>query len=366
MRRVVPALMASIFVLALFASAASVSAQDINSLKAGVVRIQKDRSGEVSTGFVVKVSEGQVYVVTAAHVVKGEQRPRVYLFNQQRDPVEAEVLDREEDDLKGLALLRLKVRSSVAQGVTALKLSPTTPLGGGEDVRLIGFPDGTAFWTVGSGSIARIEGRNLVFSGAVRSGNSGGPVILNGQVIGLVTDISQSSAYAARGEFVELYVNGIVPNLVSAGAATNPHPEYGQPTNEFCRTLDAAIAASEKGFASFVGEATGYENTFQSKVMLPGATRGWVRPPKEVKYQLLIDKDKGKVESLFYNYVTKVRGCYTSWEEKEYSDSRYRYQKFRKSTGGTVVEVYYNPTAQNGNFFLLLDVVVPDARRREW
>jgi hypothetical protein len=325
-----------VYVLAVLAACPSMGAraQGINGLKAGVVRIQNNRSEEVGTGFVVKADRGQVYVVTAAHVVRGNQHPSVYLFNQPHDPVEAEVLDREEDDVKGLAMLRLKVRSGGA-GVVALKLGPTTQLDGGEDVKVIGFPDGTAFWTVGTGSIARIEGRNLVFSGSVRSGNSGGPVILNGQVIGLVTDVSQSSAYATRGEVVELYINGIVPDSVSTGTTGTTRPDHSESPDEFCRVINTALEASKKDFASFVGEASVSENTFKSTVMLPGATSGWVRPPKGVTYGLDADEDKGKVESLFYNYVTKVRGCYPNWEEKENSDSTYRYHKFRKTWCGS-------------------------------
>lgn len=201
----------------LFISPHNVYSQDINSFKAGVVRIRNARFDEVGTGFIVKVDGNQLYIITAAHVVRGNQHPSVYLFNQQRDALQAELLDREDDDTKGLALLRLKVSSALVTGIRALHLSYTSQLGGGEDVKVIGFPDGTAFWTVDRGSIARIEGRNLVFSGSIRGGNSGGPVILNGSVVGVVTDVTQAAAYAARGEVIEPYVNGIVPNLITLG-----------------------------------------------------------------------------------------------------------------------------------------------------
>jgi hypothetical protein len=214
-----------------------VFAQDINTLKTGVVRIENSRLNEVGTGFIVKVDGNQVYIVTAAHVVKGDQHPIIYVFNQQHDGLQAEVLDREDDDIKGLALLRLKVRSSVAVGITALKLSYTSELSGGEDIKVIGFPDATAFWTVVNGSVARIEGRNLVFSGGIRSGASGGPVILNGLVIGLVTDISQSSAYAARGEVIEPYVNGIVPKLIRVGTPITTLPENKASSTNYKRDV---------------------------------------------------------------------------------------------------------------------------------
>lgn len=220
-----PIILPSILLLHLFLSPTLIHAQDINTLKAGVVRIENTRFKDVGTGFIVKVDGNQVYIVTASHVVKGEQYPLVYLFNQPHDALRAELLDREFDDMKGLALLRLKINSATAEGITALKLSYTTQISGGEAIKVIGFPDGTDIWTVGTGSVARIEGRNLVFSGTIRSGNSGSPVLINGMVIGLVTDVSQSFTYAARVEMVELYFNGLMRAPIILSKSTGDLPD---------------------------------------------------------------------------------------------------------------------------------------------
>lgn len=189
-------------------------AQDLNSLKQGVVRIQNTRNAEVGTGFIVKIVGNQVYVVTASHVVRGDQHPQIYFFDQPRDPIQAELLDREDDETKGLALIRAKVDSRLVSTSIALEFSPTSQLTGGEDVKVIGFPDGVAFWTVSTGTIGRLEGRNVVFSGRLSGGNSGAPVIRGGLVLGLVTDVTQSSSYASRAEVIEIYINGIVRNLI--------------------------------------------------------------------------------------------------------------------------------------------------------
>lgn len=347
-------------VLLVLILSAKVCAQDIASLKPGVVRIENNRTNEVGTGFVIKVDGTQIYIMTAAHVVKGDQHPRVYLFTQQHNAIQGDVLDREDDDTKGLALLRLKLPSSLATGITALKLGHTSQLDGGEEIKVVGFPDGTEFWTVGTGSVARIEGRNLVFSGAIRGGNSGGPVISNGVVIGMVTDVSQASAYAARAEAIEPYANGIVPNLVDLIDSTH------RPQSGFCNTLNEILDESKNGFYGIVGTPTSSENTFSPKIMIPEAYVGYVTPPKRVYYYLITDKNKGKVESKFFAVITMVRRCSTKWEEKEVSDSSYRFHKFRKNEGGVVVAVYYNPVAQHDDYFLTIDVAVPDSRRREW
>ena len=348
----------------IFVLYAIAGAQNISEQKSGVVRIVNSRTAEVGAGFIIKVDGSEAYIVTASHVVKGDQHPRVYLFNQPHDAVQSDLLDREEDDTKGLALLRLKLPSRLATGIRALRLSPSSQLDGGEDVKVIGFPDATEFWTVGGGSIARIEGRNLVFSGAIRGGNSGGPVILNGFVIGMVTDVSQTSAYAARAEAIEPYSNGIVPKVV--GFIEAARRQQSSASNGFCETLSELLDESKNGFYGIVGTPTNTANTFSPKVMLPGATVGYVVPPKEVYYYILTGKEKGPVESQFFAIVTMVRQCSTKWEQKEDKDSTYRYHKFRKNEGGVVVAVYYNPEAQNEYYYLVLNVAVPDQRRKEW
>jgi hypothetical protein len=334
-------------------------AQDIGSLKRGVVRIKNNNTQDIGSGFIVKVVGTQVYIVTAAHVIRGTQHPGVYLFNKQYDALSADVLDMEEDDLKGLGLLRLELPAGLLNGITSLKLGPSSQLDGGEDVKVIGFPDGTEFWTVGSGNVARIQGRNLVFSGAIRGGNSGGPVISQGVVIGMITDVSQNLAYAARGEALVPYLNGVVPNLI--GKIVDGGRSIG-----FCETLSQVLDESKNGFYGIVGTPTKSENTFSPKIMIPGAIVGYLRPPNEIYYYLLVDKQKGNVEGQFFAAVTKVQECSPNWEEKEVSDSTYRYHKFRRNEGGVVVAVYYNPVAQNDLHYLTLRVAVPDEPRREW
>lgn len=201
-------------------SPSSTFAQEINKLKAGVVRIENVRLAETGTGFIVKIDGNNVYIVTASHVVRGDQHPKVYLFNQQHESISATLLDREEDDNKGLALLLLKTNAQTLSGLTALKMGYTSDLGNGESVKIVGFPGGTSLWTVDTGNIKRLEGRNLVLSGAIKEGNSGGPVILNEQAVGLVTDVGQSEVYATRAEVIIPYVNGIVKNLIAETDST--------------------------------------------------------------------------------------------------------------------------------------------------
>lgn len=153
------------------------------------------------------------------------------------------MLDREDDDGKGLALLLVKSSYRSLSGVTSLKLGSTADLGNGEIVRVIGFPNGTNLWTVETGNIKRLQGRNLILSGVIREGESGGPVILNQEVIGLVTDVGQGDAYATRAENIITYVNGIVRNLINLGpqnsnsASTPKDRPVSEPSNALIDVL---------------------------------------------------------------------------------------------------------------------------------
>lgn len=334
-------------------------AQDINSFKPGVVRIENSRMNEVGTGFIIKIDGINVYIVTAAHVVRGEQHPSVYLFSQQHKPVSATLLNRESDDNEGLALILVETNAKTLSGLIALKMGFTSDLGNGENVKIIGFPGSTSLWTVDNGSVKRLEGRNLVLSGAIREGDSGGPVILNEQAIGLVTDVNQSDVYAARAEIIVTYVNGIVRNLI---ATSDPPSRKNEPQNEpnedLCGILAKLIAASKNGFDSIVGNPTSSENYFIPNVKIPGASSSVVYPPSMASYYLLTDSDKGKVESQFYITISKIRMCLPKWKEKEKKGSLHRYHIFEEK--GSKIEVYYNLKTDNDYYYLQLSILAPE------
>ena len=54
-------------------------AQDIDTLRAGVVKISSLSEGKrkTGTGFIVKLEPSIAYIITAAHVVEGDPAPQV-------------------------------------------------------------------------------------------------------------------------------------------------------------------------------------------------------------------------------------------------------------------------------------------------
>jgi len=183
--------------------------QDIDDLKKGVVKITAHVEGQqpkVGTGFIVRVDKDAAYVVTAAHVTEGDPKPTVTFFPLAQQPLTAQVIGIEGGDQNGLAALR--VAGPIPEGVVALALDLTTKVAGGEAVTFIGFPRALPPWTVSTGSLSGLKGPTLAFQGLVEEGHSGGPLLLNGGVIGVVSDARERLGYAVPASILSVALTG--------------------------------------------------------------------------------------------------------------------------------------------------------------
>lgn len=183
-----------------------VYAQDIEPLRAGVVKISAVAEGKRKTGagFIVKLETNIAYIVTAAHVVEGDAAPQVEFFTRQNVFAKSEVRKVEGSELQGLALIVVRGKENLPAGLVALKLAPANLLkGGGDAVAAIGFPSGVASWGVSRVNVVSLEGRDIVLSKELEEGNSGGPVIKDGQVVGLVVGLNQGFGLALPVSIVQ-------------------------------------------------------------------------------------------------------------------------------------------------------------------
>lgn len=198
--------------LLVVAQAVPVDAKDIARLQAGVVKItaKTDGSPKVGTGFIVRIDKDTVYIITAAHVVAGDRQPQVEFFPKRNVSVPAEVLPGAEggDEVRGLAMLMVKGKDNIPSGIAALPLASNVRLSGGEDLILIGFPRGGGPWAIIKGNVSSRQGRDIYFSPTVGEGNSGGPIIQNGKVVGLVGAGSQSIGQGVTVRSIEDYIEG--------------------------------------------------------------------------------------------------------------------------------------------------------------
>lgn len=215
----------ALFLLVLFVPE-SLHAEDIVRLQAGVVKIvAKPPQGiaNVGTGFIVRLAKDAAYIVTAAHVVAGDQQPRVEFFTKRNLPVTAEVLGLEgNDEVRGLALLVVRGSENLPKGLTSLSLAGSVRLTGGEDIMVIGFPRNAGPWAIVKGNISSRQGRDIYFSPVIDSGHSGGPIFQSGKVVGVVGSESQSVGRGVTVRSVQDYIEGFGITAQESMATLSP------------------------------------------------------------------------------------------------------------------------------------------------
>lgn len=218
--------MAGVFINALMlgfilpATISHAQSQSIEELKKGVVKITAQTEGKtkVGTGFIVRLETDTAYVLTAAHVVQGDPKPSLTFYMQQDTQYSATVWNAEGNEERGLAILVAKLPSAVMIGIAALVLDTTTKLSGGEAILTIGFPRTGGHWAVIKGDVTSREGRILNLDANIQEGNSGGPIIHGGKVVGLVTARGSNYGSGVTAASAHDYLEGfkVTPRATSA------------------------------------------------------------------------------------------------------------------------------------------------------
>jgi sulfatase modifying factor 1 len=194
----------------------------------GTVRVRTD--SEEGFGFIVGERAGDLYIVTAAHVVeeKAPGRPiqvRLYFYVDQAKGVPAEVLLRE--PYLDAALLRVTRPPRVEWSPRSYC---TPPFERGEQVWFIGRDRG---WYVPldyeAGRLPWPEpdfrGRIPLSIGSVKRGTSGAPLIGRRGLIGMITDDAGVNASALAIRNLRLFVT--YPYIRAQGAADRGRPVSG-------------------------------------------------------------------------------------------------------------------------------------------
>ena len=171
-------------------------------MKTGVVQITARVGGiqRTGTGIIVALRNDAAYIVTASHVVEGDPQPQVAFFVDSYRSFDASIRGRDSQNPKGLAALI--VRGPLPPGLRALGIEAAR-VKDGEGVTIIGFPRVVGVpWLVTDGKIAGRKGPELVFTGNADEGNSGGPLMINGKVVGVVTSVTGGFGYASPSTIV--------------------------------------------------------------------------------------------------------------------------------------------------------------------
>jgi formylglycine-generating enzyme required for sulfatase activity len=173
--------------------------------QAGVAQvIAKDRSP--GTGFIVSLRGGRAYLVTSAHVVEGDPSPSVvFAADADRNRYPAQVRDVEGGEPRGLALLSVEKPPG---GLRAIDSGPDSSVSAGTSVIVAGFPRSIGAFSVLPANVTSVRGRDLYLSPETGEGFSGGPVMLDGRVIGLVYGREGGFGKAVPVASIEPYLRG--------------------------------------------------------------------------------------------------------------------------------------------------------------
>jgi len=184
-------------------------AQTIEELKAGVVKITATIKSQpqIGTGFIVKIESERAYIVTASHVVEGASL-FVNFYSNPDVAYMGNVIAMDGGNPKGLALLL--VQGELPKGIAPLVLNSNTTIKGGEPISLIGFPRAIGVaWAVVTGVLAGQKGLDLIVTGAtIQEGNSGGPIFLEGNVVGVLTELQNNFGIAVPSSITQMALKG--------------------------------------------------------------------------------------------------------------------------------------------------------------
>lgn len=186
-----------LIVIVIFLGPSLVFSQGIQEVNPSVVKVIAQVNGKtkVGTGLVVRVEPESAYIVTASHVVEGDPSPNVEFYTQRNHFAPARIVGMEGGDDRGLA--GLLVEGTVPSDIRPMPLSKQLDVQPGNAVTLVGFPRMAGVpWAVTKGETVGRKGRDLVFSSPVDEGSSGGPLLKDNQVIGIVTEVGSPFAYA--------------------------------------------------------------------------------------------------------------------------------------------------------------------------
>jgi len=183
--------------------------QTIVDQKAGVVKITAtiDQQRRIGTGFIVSIENDTAYIVTASHVVEGAALTVLFFPNPDKD-YGGTTRNMQAANPKGLAVI--KVQGPLPKGIRPLSLASTFDVKGGEKATVIGFRRSPPIqWGVLQGILTGQIGADLIVSGAVANeGNSGGPILVEEKVVGVLTEVLDDIGYAVPASITQIILKG--------------------------------------------------------------------------------------------------------------------------------------------------------------
>jgi formylglycine-generating enzyme required for sulfatase activity len=162
--------------------------------------------------------------------VEGGGVPKVEFFTQRNSLAAAKVAAGAEwGDPRGLALLI--VDTALPEGLAKLPIDTSAKLEGDEAIIVIGHPASGGSWAISRGTIASRQGRVLYFSATIDKGNSGGPLLREGKVVGVVTNKGPAFGEALEPASIAAFLTGSnIDTLATSNRSPSPSAPVTRPT----------------------------------------------------------------------------------------------------------------------------------------
>jgi len=180
------------------------------------VRVIAERGNSIGSGSIVKVEGTTAYVLTAYHVIQkdaesGVSFVEVELFTEEK--LRARISQRRIDTLNDIAVLTIE--NLPAQRPPEIPWGSSAELHDLNKIYTIGHPGREVGWHVTDGTISRIQGGKIYFSGtAVNSGNSGGPLLNEqGALVGMNLRLGDGQGTAIEANLARVIIHRWAPRL---------------------------------------------------------------------------------------------------------------------------------------------------------
>jgi S1-C subfamily serine protease len=199
-------------------SARTQSAEQVfNAAKQGVAVVT--RGGGVGSAFVVAHKDGQTFLITNAHVVRGTETVRLKWVDGKTDGARVVARGRGDTPTSDLALLAV-------QGTRGQPLRiADQPSAVGQEVFVIGAPKGLEF-SLSRGVVSSLRDSDeiLQVDAAINPGNSGGPVLNAGNCVAGVATFKFKDSEGLNFAISAGVVREFLADLPPASAAAEPAP----------------------------------------------------------------------------------------------------------------------------------------------
>ena len=245
-----------------------------------VAKINGTREGAPihGTGFVVVLEPTLATVVTSSHVIEGASFGVTFAVEPSRtfSVLPRDVIQIETENRNGLGVFRVRGQLPTSLGSLSLA-SGTTVLSPGDSVFLVGYPEMSSAPRTLTASFSGRDGSRYAIDREVGQGMSGGPVVLAGQAVGLMTDTGRQFTYAVPFTVLREFLIGSRVALREATGIDKGTEGKGvpkPPANVPGGTIE--LLTTPRSEIILNGKAVGIAND-QGQLVIPNIGAGQVR-----------------------------------------------------------------------------------------